>query len=325
MGAATETHDPRGRDHSPQGSAATSGRKADNPLAGILWMVVTGWLFVGVIATVKVLGGALPAPQAAFLRFAFGLVFLIPVWRALRALHPDRTDLMIFGFRGLVHTFAVMLWFFAMTRIPLAEVTALNYLAPVCVTIGAALFLGETLALRRIMAIGAAMIGALVILRPGFRELSSGHLAMLGAAMFFGGSYLLAKVASGRHSPAVVVAMLSITVTIGLAPFAAATWAAPSARDLLLSALVASFATAGHYTMTRAFAAAPITVTQPVTFLQLVWSVALGALAFGEPVDGWVVLGGAIIMGAVSFITWREATLRRRRLAATPPDAAMKL
>ena len=322
MGSASEQLRMAGAPAGGQGGESA----ADEPLAGILWMVVTGWLFVGVIATVKVLGGALPAPEAAFLRFALGLVFLLPVWRQLMRLHLTRGDLLVIGLRGLVHSFAVMLWFYAMTRIPLAEVTALNYLAPVCVTIGAALFLGESLALRRILAIAAAMIGALAILRPGFRELSAGHLAMLGAAMFFGASYLLAKVASGRLSPSVVVAMLSITVTIGLAPFAAATWVAPGPRDLLLSALVAAFATAGHYTMTRAFAAAPITVTQPVTFLQLIWSVSLGALAFSEPVDGWVLLGGAIIMGAVSFITWREAVLKRRgRRAETPPDAAMKL
>ena len=79
--------------------------------------------------------------------------------------------------------------------------------------------------------------------------------------------------------------------------------------------MVACFATAGHYTMTLAFAAAPLTVTQPVTFLQLVWAVLLGALVFDEGFDGWVILGGTIIMAAVSFITWREAVARRREAA----------
>ena len=78
---------------------------------------------------------------------------------------------------------------------------------------------------------------------------------------------------------------------------------------------MACFATAGHLTMTMAFAAAPLTVTQPVTFLQLVWAVLLGWLAFEEAVDLWVVLGGTVIMAAVSFITWREAVARR---AITP-------
>ncbi|MEL6888759.1 MAG: EamA family transporter, partial [Pseudomonadota bacterium] len=74
---------------------------------------------------------------------------------------------------------------------------------------------------------------------------------------------------------------------------------------------------------TMAFAAAPVTVTQPVTFLQLVWAVLLGALVFAEPVDGWVIFGGVLILGAVTYITWREAVLNRRSI--TPPSPATKL
>ena len=69
--------------------------------------------------------------------------------------------------------------------------------------------------------------------------------------------------------------------------------------------------------MTLAFAAAPVTVTQPVTFLQLVWAVLLGALVFAEPVDIWVVFGGVLILASVSFITWREAVLNRRPITPT--------
>ena len=74
---------------------------------------------------------------------------------------------------------------------------------------------------------------------------------------------------------------------------------------------MAVFATSGHYCMSRAFAVAPLTVTQPVTFLQLVWATLLGALVFGEGVDGFVLLGGGVIIGAISYITWREARLKR--------------
>ena len=73
-----------------------------------------------------------------------------------------------------------------------------------------------------------------------------------------------------------------------------------------------------RFTMTLAFAAAPVTVTQPVTFLQLVWATALGAVVFAEPIDIWVVLGGAVILGSVTFITWREAMLKRQITPATP-------
>lgn len=293
-----------------------------HPVRGVLWMLVTGLLFVGVTALVKYLGPEVPAAQAAFLRYALGLVFLIPMLPALIRAPVTRRDHMLFAARGLGHSVAVALWFFAMARIPLADVTAMNYLAPIYVTIGAALFLGERLALRRILAIAGALVGALIILRPGLREIGPGHYAMLGTALVFGASYLLAKLLTDRNSATVVVAQLSVWVTIGLAPMAIAVWEPPTLHTLAVLFAVAALATAGHFTMTLAFASAPVTVTQPVTFLQLVWAVSLGALAFGEPVDPWVVVGGLVILGSVSYITWREAVLKRR---ITPDAQAVKL
>ena len=274
-------------------------------------MFVTGLCFVAVTALVKHMGSRVPPAEAAFLRYLLGLVFLLPMLKDLREARLTPRQWKLFGMRGIFHAGAVILWFYAMTRIPIAEVTAMNYLSPVYVTIGAAIFLGEKLAMRRIVAILIALFGAAIILRPGFREVSSGHLAMLVTAIVFAGSYLTAKIMAGEVKPTVVVAMLSIFVPIGLAPFAIAVWVTPSLNELMLLLCVASFATAGHYTMTLAFAAAPVTVTQPITFLQLVWAVLLGAIFFGEPVDIWVVFGGVVILASVTFITWREAIMKR--------------
>lgn len=279
---------------------------------GIVWMLVTGLLFVCVTALVKVLGTRIPAAEAAFLRYVLGLVFLIPMIPAMRRASMTGRLWGIFAARGMLHSIGVAFWFYGMARIPIADVTALNYLSPVYVTLGAALFLGERLALRRVLAVLAALIGAVIILRPGFREVGPGHMAMLVTGLCFGGGYLLAKLASRDVSPSMVVGMLSITVTIGLAPMAAAVWITPTLAELAILFCIASLATGGHYTMTLAFRAAPLAVTQPVTFLQLVWAVALGALFFGEGVDPFVVLGGLVIVGSVSFISWRESVLKRR-------------
>ena len=280
-------------------------------------MVLTGVMFVAVTAIVKHVGDDVPAAQAAFLRYVLGLVFLLPMIRPIMAARLTARQMKMFGIRGVVHALAVILWFYAMTRIPIAEVTAMNYLSPVYVSIGAALFLGEKLPPRRLIAVLLALVGAAIILRPGVKVVESGHIAMLGTAVLFAVGYLLAKRLSGEVSAAVVVGMLSITVTIGLAPFAYAVWITPTIAQLGWLLLVAFFATAGHYTMTLAFAAA-----QPVTFLQLVWAVVLGAVVFGEAVDGWVVVGGLVIMGSVSFITWREAVARRH---VTPVVTATKV
>ena len=288
------------------------------PLIGVFWMVLTGLNFVAVTAIVKYIGDAVPAAQGAFLRYLLGLVFLIPMIRPILAAHLTRRQLNLFAARGVVHTIAVILWFFAMARIPIADVTAMNYLSPVYVTLGAALLLKEALPPRRMIAVVMALIGAIIILRPGFREIDTGHIAMLGTAVMFAAGYLIAKQLSGEVSATVIVGMLSVTVTIGLAPFAAAVWVPVEWANIGWLFLVACFATAGHYSMTLAFAAAPLTVTQPVTFLQLIWAVALGALFFDEGVDGWVVFGGAVIMASVSFITWREAVLKRQVTPAAP-------
>ena len=290
---------------------------------GIFWMIITGILFVGVTALVKTIGTRIPAPEAAFLRYALGLVLLVPALPMLLRTRVSPRLWAAFGARGAVHTVGVALWFFAMARIPLADVTAMNFLSPIYVTIGAALFLGERLALRRLLAVLIALGGALIILRPGLREVGPGHMAMLLTAICFGASYLLAKAASREVSPIAVVGMLSVTVTIGLAPLAAMDWVKPTMMELIILFGVAALATGGHYTMTLAFRAAPLAVTQPMTFLQLVWAVLLGALVFGEAVDPYVVLGGLVIVASVSFITWREAVLKRRDSSARYHDEAV--
>ena len=296
---------------------------SSRPGVGIAWMVFTGVLFVMVTGLVKYLGPTMPAPQAAFLRYALGLILLVPMLPFREGLRLQKHQLRLSVWRGVLHSGAVTLWFFAMARIPIADVTAMNYMAPIYVTIGAALFLGERLALRRLGAIAFALLGVIIILRPGFREIGAGHMAMVLATLFFGASYLLAKRLTDEMPAGLVVVLLSVIVTIALLPMALVVWVPPSGFDLIILFLVACIATLGHYTMTLAFKATSISVTQPVTFLQLVWAVTLGVVVFGEAVDPFVVLGGGIILGSVTFISWREATLQRH--LRTPPVPATKV
>jgi drug/metabolite transporter (DMT)-like permease len=279
-------------------------------------MVVTGLCFVAVTASVKMVGDDVPAAQAAFLRYMLGMVFLIPMIPAMRKVALTPRVLRLAGIRGFVHAFGVIAWFYAMTRIPIAEVTAMNYLNPIFVTILGAFVLGERISVRRILAVAVAFLGALVILRPGFRELDPGHLSMMATALFFAVGYLTAKILADEVPAGAVVILLSLVVTAVLAPFALAVWVPVGWGDLGWLFLTAVFATGGHYTMTLAFGAAPLSVTQPVVFLQLVWATALGALVFGEAVDAFVILGGSMIIAAVSYIALREAQLKRRVAAA---------
>ncbi len=286
-------------------------------------MLVTSVLFVGVTGIVRYLGSEMAATQASFIRYLVGLILILPWLLPLFRKPPTKRQMSLYTLRGLAHGIGVTLWFYAMARIPIAEVTAIGYISPIFVTLGAAIFLGERIQMRRILAVIVAFCGTLIILRPGFQELNLGQIAQLCAAPVFAASFLLAKRMTDDTNPGVIVGMLSLFCTIVLLPGALLTWRDPTLEEIGWLSLTALLATLGHFTMTQAFRCAPITVTQPVGFLQLVWATILGVAAFGEPVDPFVIIGGGIIVASATYISHREAMIARR--ANTPPAAATKV
>jgi len=275
-------------------------------------MVITTILFVGVTATVRYLEGDVPAPQAAFLRYAIGTVLLTPSLISLAKIKPDRPLLNKFILRGLVHSIGVTLWFYAMSVMPVAEVTAIGFLTYIFVSIGASIFLKEKLHKHRLTAILISFIGALIILRPGFKVIETGQMGMLIATMVFTASYLIAKVVSKERSSSEIVAMLSIFTTIFLIPSAIYSWEPLSIKAFLILSFTAIIATLGHITMTKAIKAAPMVVTQPILFLQLVWASMVGLFIFDEGFDLYVILGGTIIMLCVCYVSYREHKLGKK-------------
>ena len=275
-------------------------------------MVAGGLLFVAVTVLVRHLGSDLPAVEAAFIRYLIGVLLLLPmIWR-MQWRSIGRSGLKLYLVRGIAHGIAVMLWFFAMARIPLAEVTAIGFSTPIFTAVGAILIFHEQVRIRRMLAILAGFIGTLVILRPGFQTIEIGSLAQLVAAFFFAGSFLFAKRLTKTESSEDILVMLTIFCTLALLPGAIYYWREPTLAEVGWLALVAIFATAGHYAITRAIACAPLTVTQPLSFLQLVWAVLFGYWLFDEVPDNWVIIGALIIVSAISSLTHREAVAARR-------------
>jgi len=281
-------------------------------IIGILWMVITTILFVGVTATVRYLEGEVPAPQAAFLRYAIGTVMLAPSLITLTKFKPERSLFNKFVLRGFVHSIGVTLWFYAMSVMPVAEVTAIGFLTYIFVSIGASIFLKEKLHKHRLSAILISFIGALIILRPGFKVIESGQLGMLIATMVFTASYLIAKIVSKERTSSEIVAMLSIFTTIFLIPSAIYSWEPLSLEALLILSFTALIATLGHITMTKAIKAAPMVVTQPILFLQLVWASMVGLFIFDEEFDLFVIIGGTVIMLCVCYVSYREHILGKK-------------
>ena len=275
-------------------------------------MVLTTILFVGVTATVRYLEGEVPAPQAAFLRYAIGTLLLTPSLITLIKVKPNKPLMNKFLLRGLVHSFGVTLWFYAMSVMPVAEVTAIGFLTYIFVSIGACIFLKEKLHKHRITAVIISFVGALIILRPGFKVIESGQFGMLMATVVFTASYLIAKIVSKERSSSEIVAMLSVFTTIFLIPSAIYSWEPISLEALLILAFTALIATIGHITMTQAIKAAPMVVTQPILFLQLVWASMVGLFLFDEQIDLYVIIGGTVIMICVCYVSYREHVLGKR-------------
>ena len=281
-------------------------------LVGIFWMVITTILFVAVTASVRFLDGEVPAPQAAFMRYLIGTLLLTPALISLIKVKPNRSLMKKFLLRGVVHSIGVTLWFYAMSVMPVAEVTAIGFLTYIFVSIGACLFLNEKLHKHRLTAIVISFIGALIILRPGFKEIGNGQIGMLIATIVFTLSYLIAKIVSKERSSAEIVAMLSLFTTIFLIPTAIYSWEPLSIKALVVLTFTAVIATLGHITMTKAIKSAPMVVTQPILFLQLVWASMVGLFIFDENFDPFVILGGTIIMICVCYVSYREHKLGKK-------------
>ena len=279
---------------------------------GMGWMILAGIIFVSFNAVIRHVSSDMHPMQAAFLRYIFGLIFLAPyfIGRRLAALRTRRLGL--FAFRGLIHGLGVLLWFYAMSRLPLAQITALSFLTPVFATIGAILFLGEKVSYRRIGAVMFGFAGAMVILRPGVVGIDIGAVAMLVAAPLFAGSKLITKALTRTETTAAIVAYLAIFVTlVQLAP-ALWVWRQPTGQETLLLAGTAVLATGGHLCQVQALKLAELTAVQPVEFLTLVWATLFGFFVFAEVPLVWTWIGGVMIIGSATYIARREALARRR-------------
>jgi len=286
----------------------------DRTFEGIIWMVVTGLCFAAVTGIVRYLGSSLPAVEAAFIRYLIGVLMMGPVLFRLLSFRPSAKLLSGFALRGLVHGFGVIFWFYSMARIPMSEVTAIGFTTPIFVTIGAAIFLGEKLKFHRIASVLIGFVGTLIILRPGLQEVSLGQLAQLTAAPLFAISFLIAKQLTKHVSADVIVAMLSVMCTLVLLPGALIDWQTPTLKEVFWLAVTAGFATFGHFAVTKALQAAPISVTQPISFLQLVWATLMGIVLFGEAIDPFVLLGGGIIVISATYISHRETRGAKKRI-----------
>lgn len=293
------------------------------PVQGALWMVTGAALFSLLNLLIRHGATELHPFQVAFFRNFFSLMFMLP-WLAkagLGGLHTSKAWL--YTTRSLTGLAAMLTWFYALSVMPLGEAVALSFTTPLFATIGAALFLGEVVRLRRWSATVVGFIGVLVIIRPDAEAISLPAAIVLVSACFSAASALQVKALSRTESPAVMVTYMVLFLTpMSLVP-ALFVWSWPSWGMLVWLVLMGGIATLGHLALTRAFTLADASAMMPFDYTKLPFAALLGYLAFGETMDLWAWVGAGIIAGSTIYIAQREAMLARRARSAAAASAAV--
>lgn len=245
-------------------------------------------------------------------RFAINAGFVTVLYarslpRHLQSHHP-RAQVM----RSLAQLAAIASFFFALRYATLAQATALGDLNPVLVTLGAALFLGERLGIHRIFGIVAAFGGALIILRPGFGDVSPGaSLALVAAASFAAGMLLTRHVRRDSNATSQIWAAYIGTAVSSLAlPFV---WQPIALADLWIFGLLGLAGTVSQALLIRAYALAEAGVLAPFGYSGLIFASLWGVILFGQWPDQWTILGALVIVGAGLYVWSRERASSARR------------
>jgi Predicted membrane protein len=287
-------------------------------------MLASSASFALMMALVRLVSDSIHPLEAAFFRNFFGLVFLAPwlMTTGIGVLNAGRFPIHLLraGF-GLG---AMVLLFTALSRLPLAEATALTFTAPLFATVGAAVVLRERVRLRRWAAACVGLLGALIVLRPGASMIDPASFIALGAAVLIAAAMLSIKSLSKTEHPNAIVLIMGLLMTpVSLVP-AAFFWTWPSLETWGWLLLMGLAATIGQVCLTRAFAAAEASAVLPLDFSRLVFVALLGYALFDEVPDLWTWVGAAVIVAANVYIAHREARLARkaRRAHTTDPSRA---
>ena len=289
-------------------------------LRGILWVGLSGLLFSLLNVFTLIPAQHLNSYVMAFMRYCAGTLILMPLILRIglhRSLRSHRKGLHIS--RGVIHACGMFLWFAGLPLTGLAEITALGFTGPIFVTIGAALFLGEDVRLRRWAAVLVGFGGAMIIIRPGVAEIGLGAIYILVSTPIFAASNLISKALARTDGAETIVIWQHLVIVFCAAPVALWFWQTPTGSDLLWFFAAGLCGTAGHICQQRGYQIAEITLLQPIGFLSLIWNTLLGFFLFSQQPDKWTFVGAAVIFASAMYISHREAVRRARVKSALGP------
>lgn len=295
------------------GAAARATATSPSFLRGALWMLAAAFAFAGLLVSVRYLSRTFPAIEIVMFRNVLGLAIAAPMIvgsgiSVLRTRH--------FGghvVRATLSMLAMVTNFWAMSFIAVSDTAALLFIIPLFAIVIAAVVLKERVDGPRWVAAGVGFVGAMVIVRPGVAAFNLPVAVMLVSALLYAGAWMSLKVLSGTESAAVTVAylnLLSLPLTLVPTLFVGVV---PSWEHVPVIVTLGISGWAAHYCQARSFAAADASAVMPIDFMRLPFSALLGFALFGEVSDAWTWVGAAIIFGASTYITRREARQKPAR------------
>lgn len=282
-----------------------AGEKGERVTAAILFAIGAAILAASDAVIVRALDGAVHPFVIAFFRALFGAVLLVPFLVLRPQVLASTHSLGQHALRALFKLFAMVAFFAAFGMGALADVTAIAFMSPIFVVLGAALLLGERPGVRMLLAALIGFCGALVIVGPSPSGLSLAILlALCGALLQARIQLILKSMSRGGATSTLVVWNLLLTVPISLV-LAVPFFAMPGQRELMLLALQGAVGTSCMGLMTHAMSLAPASIVAPVDFLRLPL-VALGGVAFFDGTIALTTVVGAALICLAALIAARS-------------------
>jgi drug/metabolite transporter (DMT)-like permease len=260
----------------------------------------------------------------------FGFIAILPFVLFKPGRHAFRTTHFCSHFlRGAVGVAGLVAGFYATTRLPLTDSTAISFTAPLFMILTAIFLLGEKVRWRRGLATVAGFIGVLVMVRPDGGTLDVAAVFGLFAAFLAAFSTTLIKRLSATEEALTILVYFGLFSSILTAIPAYLVWSPLTGDELALLALVGALGAVGQFCQVRAFAVGELMAVAPIDYSRLIFAGIMGFLLFAELPDRYTLVGAAIIVGSTLYIAYREAHLSRmhravlviRPIAAHPEDA----
>lgn len=297
----------------------TAASAASRDLRRAIVMMLVSTLFFGSMAVMIRLASAELHPfEIAFFRNLFGFAFALPLLLRHGIGLLRTSHLSLYFVRCLIGIGSMLCGFWAIVHLPLAEAISISYAAPLFVTIGAALVLGEVVRIRRWTAVVVGFLGVLLIVRPGAASFNVHTLAALAAAVLSGSVAISIKFLSRTEKPdAIVLYTTLLWVPMSLVP-ALFVWTWPHGITWLWIVLAGFFGTAGHMFWTRALKLGDASLLTPISFVQVLVVGVYGWLLFDETVDRWTAAGATVVLASNYYIAYRETKLARQTV--TDPE-----